>query len=370
MPDDRTPRRLVPGLLSVLGALGAIALVAGGIMLDRSYAQARGQALDGAQRSARTQAAALDTVMAIPPSQVRFVAGHAQTRRALAARQRDARSLSTILGRARRIDSDLTGLISVIDATGTERVRQQGDRILPGGSRSVAASTWFAPTLASTAGAVHRDPPQVSLESRIWILSTSAAVRQGAQALGVVQLETPLEALRRRWTAGLPAGAEARAVDPRTGTVVLDSTRPTPLPGPADDLITQWLPRDRPMTGSVAEDLERVGSATTGAGWRVDVLAAPVAVPDQGRTLITAGILLGLAVAVITLARKAFHAEPVRASLPRPRPASEATTAAAEQDQHAQRQTTDTEEGEQGRPEEPGEQGALVSDGTRSLTGG
>ncbi|MBK7623041.1 MAG: hypothetical protein IPJ14_10390 [Kineosporiaceae bacterium] len=59
-------------------------------------------------------------------------------------------------------------------------------------------------------------------------------------------------------------------IDPATGTVMLDATT-TPEPSSNLDLTTQWLPRERPITGDAGRDADRVKSAVTVNAWRVDV---------------------------------------------------------------------------------------------------
>ncbi|MBK7623040.1 MAG: hypothetical protein IPJ14_10385 [Kineosporiaceae bacterium] len=55
-------------------------------------------------------------------------------------------------------------------------------------------------------GGIHRHTAYVSPDSRIWVTSTSAPVAAAGAIVGVIHVETLLEAVRTRWAAAIPAG--------------------------------------------------------------------------------------------------------------------------------------------------------------------
>lgn len=197
------------------------------------------------------------------------------------------------LTRVRSLDPDLTTELCLLDADGTPRaelVRGRTQTITLPDDR--VEPVWQAASLALRPGQVHQQRPYVSPDTGTWVVSTSVPVVVNKRPVAVLHSEIGLEPLRTRLLAR-SSSVRARVVDPADGTVVMDSAAVTPAPAPGTDLLTQWLPRARPLVEDPARDGDLVRTATTANGWQVEVLAEPArGVPAR---------LLGVLAALVAL---------------------------------------------------------------------
>ena len=117
-----------------------------------------------------------------------------------------------------------------IDGRGAELARVV-EGLVPGMERlspDESGQPFFAPTMSLGGDAVHQAAPYPSADTRTWVLSAAAPVRDrsGGRPLAVVHLEVTLESLRARLSAGLHDGVAVRLVDARSGDVLVDSAAP------------------------------------------------------------------------------------------------------------------------------------------------
>lgn len=304
MPDDHSPRRSLVRLVALLGVALPPLLVVSGIALDHARQEARSQDLADTRVVAERLAGELNRILDIPVAQLRLAAAQAPVQQVLARRKGSASvaAATRALAQARALDPELAGELCLLDVRGLERARLIGRRPLTSGALATSPSqaAWYAPTLATPAGSIHRHTAYVSPDSRSWVTSTSARVVAAGAIVGVIHIETPLEAIRNRWAAAIPAGTRARVVDPASGTVMLDQSG-TPQPSSHLDLTTQWLPRERPITGDASRDADRVQSAATVNAWRVDVLSPNAPGFPLGTALMLAGIVVATGAGLLWL---------------------------------------------------------------------
>ena len=304
MLEAHSPRRSLTRLVALFGVALPPLLVVSGIALDHARREARSQDLADTRVVAERLAGELNRILDVPAAQLRLAAAQAPVQQLLAQPLGSGpmATATRALAQARALDPEMAGEMCLLDVKGIERARLIGRRALSAKALATSPSqaAWFSPSLAVRVGGVHRHTAYVSPDSRIWVTSTSAPVAAAGAIVGVIHVETPLEAVRTRWAAAIPAGIRARVIDPATGTVMLDATT-TPEPSSNLDLTTQWLPRERPITGDAGRDADRVKSAVTVNAWRVDVLSANEPGFPLGTALMLAGIVVATGAGLLWL---------------------------------------------------------------------
>jgi diguanylate cyclase (GGDEF)-like protein len=119
----------------------------------------------------------------------------------------------------------LAGVADAIDDSGREFAVERPDgpapiTLLAGGE---TRAPFFWPSMSLPVGAVYQTEPYISPDTHRWVISSSTTALVGEYDRVVIQLEVPIESLRREALAR-GRGADVSVIDARTGLVVFDST--------------------------------------------------------------------------------------------------------------------------------------------------
>lgn len=152
--------------------------------------------------------------------------------------------VEVFLGALNELAGDGRGEASVLDRSGALLAQVVGERVTPADRLGADQRDrpFYADAAALPAGSVHQHRPYVSAQTRTWVISTSTPVVLDGQVVGLLEVESDLDALREALAAALPQASRARLVDSASRTTVADTARATPIPDPGRDLDVQWLP--------------------------------------------------------------------------------------------------------------------------------
>ena len=118
----------------------------------------------------------------------------------------------------------LAGVADAIDSGGREFASEQRGGALPitrlaGGEQD---APFFRPSMSLPVGAVYQTKPYISPDTHQWVISSSTTAAVGTYDRVVIQLEVPIESLRRE-ALQQGRGSDVSVIDARTGLVVFDS---------------------------------------------------------------------------------------------------------------------------------------------------
>src|SRR5436190_4623375 len=222
------------GLVMLAGlvplGLGAAVLIRESDRAARTQQDARLSTTASSEAAALAQslgrARALLRLSAASPVWRDAVAAPGPLRATVAAGGRPMRRVHTALAELRAgYGGRLAGVADAIDSSGREFA---ADR--PGGAVPITLlaggktrAPFFGPSLSLPPGAVYQTEPYISPDSLQWVVSNSTTATVGEHDRVVIQLEVPVESLRRE-ALQQGRGSDASVIDARTGLVVFDSS--------------------------------------------------------------------------------------------------------------------------------------------------
>jgi diguanylate cyclase (GGDEF)-like protein len=119
----------------------------------------------------------------------------------------------------------LVGAANAIDESGREFAAEWRGGAVPIAllAAGQTRAPFFWPSMSLPVGAVYQTTPYISPDTHQWVISTSTTAAVGEYDRVVIQLELPIESLRRE-ALERGRGFEVSVIDARTGLVVFDST--------------------------------------------------------------------------------------------------------------------------------------------------